>query len=64
MLGLLLGMSGVKIEKTSNAERLRPSDVEVLVCDYSKLSAATGWTPEIEFKDTLLDLLNFWRKRV
>lgn len=64
MLDILLSLTNVPIVKTINVDRLRPSDVEVLVCDYSKLSAITGWTPEIEFKDTLEDLLNFWRKRV
>lgn len=64
MLDILLGLTNVPIVKTINADRLRPSDVEILVCDYSKLQAVTGWEPEIKFKETLQDLLAYWRKRV
>ena len=54
--------SDIKVIIDSN--RLRPSDVKVLVCDYSKFEATTDWRPEISFEDTLRDLLDYWRVRV
>jgi GDP-4-dehydro-6-deoxy-D-mannose reductase len=41
--------------------RLRPNDVPVVVGDCSRLSAATGWRPEITFDRMLDDLLSYWR---
>jgi len=64
VLDMLLALSPVKIEKVIDVNRLRPSDVEILVCDYTKLNKLTGWNPEIEFKQTLQDLLDYWRRRV
>lgn len=63
LLDLILSMSDVKIEVRQVPERMRPSDVELLVCDYSKFKAATGWEPEIPFEKTIADLLDYWRDR-
>ncbi len=43
-------------------ERLRPSDVEILIGDSSKFRADTGWEPRIPFEQTLRDLLAYWRR--
>ena len=45
-------------------DRLRPSDVPVLVGDCSKFKEQTGWEPKIPLEKTLEDLLNYWRERV
>jgi GDP-4-dehydro-6-deoxy-D-mannose reductase len=50
----------VKIEVDPG--RMRPNDVPVVVGNYSRLNAATGWRPEISFDQTLDDLLNYWRE--
>ena len=57
-------MSKVKIEVKQDPKRMRPSDVEVLLGDYSKFNKATGWKPEIPFTKTMEDLLNYWREKV
>jgi GDP-4-dehydro-6-deoxy-D-mannose reductase len=64
LLDLILSMSDVNIEVRQMPERMRPSDVELLLCDYSKFNAATGWKPEIPFEKTVRDLLDYWRERV
>jgi GDP-4-dehydro-6-deoxy-D-mannose reductase len=64
MLDMLLGMSDIKVEVRSDPTRLRPSDVKVLVCDSTKFRKLTGWKNEIPFKQTLKDLLEYWRERV
>ena len=65
MLDILLRMSKRKGIKIGNdPERMRPSDVLILVGDYSKFKSATGWEPEIPLERTLEDLLNYWRERV
>jgi GDP-4-dehydro-6-deoxy-D-mannose reductase len=64
MLDVLLTMSDVEIETKQEAARMRPSDVEVLIGDSAKFRNKTGWKPEIPFKKTMGDLLDYWRERV
>ena len=61
VLDLLMSMTDVKIEVKHDPERMRPSDVEILLCDCSKFRQRTGWKPEIAFEDTMRDLLDYWR---
>jgi GDP-4-dehydro-6-deoxy-D-mannose reductase len=63
VLTLLLSMSKVKIKIVQDKERIRPSDVEVLIGDASQFRKQTGWKPEIPFTKTMEDLLNYWRER-
>jgi len=61
VLDHLLGLTKSKIEVKRDPARLRPSDVPVLLGDYSKFNAATGWAPTIPFEQTLADMLDYWR---
>jgi GDP-4-dehydro-6-deoxy-D-mannose reductase len=61
VLELLLGMSPIAIEVKEDPERMRPSDVPVMLCDSSKFRSKSGWQPEIPFEKTLADLLDYWR---
>ena len=65
VLDILLSLSKRKgIEVKEDPARMRPSDVEVLLGDCSKFMKATGWKPEIPFKKTMGDLLDYWRQRL
>jgi GDP-4-dehydro-6-deoxy-D-mannose reductase len=61
---MLFGMTDVKIENSPDPGRMRPSDVPLLLADYSKIKEATGWQPEIPFEQTLEELLNWWRAKI
>jgi len=62
VLDMLLAETKVKIRVEVDPARLRPSDVEILLGDYSKFNKQTGWKPEIPFEKTLKDILDYWRK--
>lgn len=64
VLDLLLSMSKVKIQIKEDPDRMRPSDVRVLIGDASKFKKKTGWKAEIPFEKTMEDLLNYWREKV
>ncbi len=64
VLDILLSFSKIKVSIKEDPERMRPSDVPLLVCDSTKFRKKTGWKPEIPFEKTLEDLLNYWRERV
>lgn len=64
VLDTLLTFSRVEVEVRVDPTRLRPSDVMILWADSSKFMDATGWQPTIPFKQTMSDLLDYWRERV
>jgi GDP-4-dehydro-6-deoxy-D-mannose reductase len=64
MLDMLLAGSSSRVEVRVDPDRLRPSDIPVLVGDPSRLRAATGWEPEIPLERTLADLLESWRRKI
>ncbi|OGS20618.1 MAG: GDP-mannose 4,6-dehydratase [Elusimicrobia bacterium RIFOXYA2_FULL_40_6] len=64
MLDMLLSYSKVKVTVKQDPNRMRPSDVEILLGDNTKFCKQTGWKPEIPFEKTLKDLLDYWRDRV
>jgi GDP-4-dehydro-6-deoxy-D-mannose reductase len=61
MLDRVLAMSRVKVTVKVDPERLRPSDVEILIGDSSKFRNDTGWEPRIPLEQTIADLLDYWR---
>lgn len=42
---------------------LRPTDERVIVGDVSKLKRDTGWKQNIEMKETIRDMLDYWRNK-
>jgi len=64
VLDMLLKMTDKKIKITQDPERMRPSDVQVLLGDCSKFMKETGWKPEISYEQTLKETLDYWRERV
>ncbi|MBW2989443.1 GDP-mannose 4,6-dehydratase [Candidatus Woesearchaeota archaeon] len=64
VLDILLGLSEAKITVEKDPERVRPSDVPILLGDNSKFKEATGWKPEISFEQTLKDLMAYWREKI
>jgi GDP-4-dehydro-6-deoxy-D-mannose reductase len=63
-LEILLGFSSAPVRVEPDPARQRPVDIPVLVGDPSRLREATGWTPRVEFRDTLGDLLEAARRHV
>ncbi len=61
VLEMLLGMSKQDIGVKEDPARMRPSDVPVMLCDSTKFRKKTGWQPQIQFNQTLSDLLDYWR---
>ena len=64
LLDRLLSLSTVKISIETDTTRLRPADVPDVVCDASRLRAATGWQPRVTFDQSLSDLLDYERTQV
>lgn len=64
VLDILLSYSKVNVKIVQDPERMRPSDVLLLIGDSTKFQQRTGWKPTIPFERTLKDLLDWWREKV
>ena len=65
VLDHLLSLSTVKkIKVQQDPKRMRPSDVQILLGSNKKFVKQTHWEPQIDFRQTLSDTLNYWRERV
>lgn len=60
----LLAEARVPLRFEVDPELLRPVELPVLRGSHDRLTAATGWLPEIPMSRTLSDLLEDWRARV
>jgi GDP-4-dehydro-6-deoxy-D-mannose reductase len=64
ILDTLLSLSPAQITIEKDLSRLRPSDVPKSICDNRRLVAATSWQPEIDLRQTLEEILAYWRKEL
>ncbi len=60
----LVAMARVPLRLEVDQSLLRPVELPVLRGSHDRLTAATGWTPEIPMSQTLADLLEDWRVRL
>ncbi len=61
LLNVLLELSAVEISVEQDPQRLRPSDVARIVCNPQRFSDKTGWVPNISNRESLADVLKYWR---
>ncbi len=62
LLFTLADLTGVEVEIEVDPQRQRPADVPEMVGSYERLAAVTDWTPEIEIRRSLRDLLAYESK--
>lgn len=53
---------GFKFNIQVDPALLRPTDERIIVGDITKLKAATSWSQKIPMKETVSDMLAYWRK--
>lgn len=58
MLDGLLALSDVRIEVTTDPQRLRPSDTPRIVGRHDRLSRWCGWQPQMAIEQSLADILD------
>jgi GDP-4-dehydro-6-deoxy-D-mannose reductase len=64
VLDQLIRVSGLEVRVEQDPERLRPSDVPVLLGDSTKFRRATSWEPAISYEKTLGDMVDYWREKM
>jgi GDP-4-dehydro-6-deoxy-D-mannose reductase len=65
-LNKMLEISGLagKVEKRVDLKLVRPIDIPVQICNSKKCRELTGWKSEIPIDKTLVDLLDYWDKKI
>jgi len=61
LIDIFQEVSGVRVTVTSEASRTRGGDAPFVAAGYARLHDATGWRPEIPFRQTLADVFAYWR---
>jgi len=66
MVDMVRGLTGVNKPVAVEAARMRPekSEVRALLADAARLRDATGWAPEVSFKDGLAKTIEWWQRRI
>lgn len=64
ILKQILLLTDVNIICKEELSRIRPTDVPIIEADVTKLQNTICWKPEIGLETTLLDTLNYWRKKL
>jgi GDP-4-dehydro-6-deoxy-D-mannose reductase len=59
----LMRAAGSQPKTGQDPEKMRPADAAELCGSHDKLTAATGWRPEISLEQTLQDVVADWRSR-
>lgn len=62
-LEMLINLSPMKdkIKYKVDPERVRPTELRVLIGKFDKFESLTDWKPKIPFKITLESILDYWR---
>jgi GDP-4-dehydro-6-deoxy-D-mannose reductase len=61
LLDILVSKARVRVTIEVDRARLRASDNPIVLGSHARLTADTGWQPEIPIEKTLADLLDYWR---
>ena len=64
LVELLTSKARVPIAIEQDPARFRPNDTPLVLGDHSRLTADTGWSPQIPLEQTVDDLLGYWRTHV
>jgi GDP-4-dehydro-6-deoxy-D-mannose reductase len=62
LLGELI--APMEIEHSIDPSRVRAHEVTDLRGDHSRLTAATGWNPEIPLRQTMAETIEWWRREL
>ena len=62
VLDRLLDETQTRVRIQIDPDRVRPRDNTLLLGDSSRIHEEVGWQPQIPLRDTLRDLIDYWRE--
>lgn len=64
ILDKMRAMAKTEIDVREDPSRMRPSDTPVICGNHDKLTAHTGWQPELDIDEVIADALGYWREQI
>jgi GDP-4-dehydro-6-deoxy-D-mannose reductase len=64
VLEQMMAILNFKVEPVIDETLVRPADNEIIIGSYDKIKKETGWEPKIKFKDSLIDVINYWISKI
>lgn len=61
LLDAMVTMSHARMTVEPDPARMRPSDNPTVLGNHTRITADTGWEPQIPIEQTLRDVLQYWR---
>ena len=62
ILDIILKNSTKNIEIRKDEKRYRPIDIPIIEADIEKLRKVIDWKPKILLKESIKEILDYWRK--
>ncbi len=62
VIALFTDITGIQVGLETDPLRIRPYDNPLVLGSFDRLTAATGWTPAIPFRQTLQDVFAYWQE--
>ena len=62
LLNRLLALTDVQIEVRPDPDRIRATEIPVLIGDPGSFVEATGWQRRFELSETLIETVAYWRQ--
>ena len=54
---------GIKFELSVDQKLLRPTDEKIIIGDVTKLKNDTGWLQQVPIRQTVKEMIEYWRKK-
>ena len=64
ILNMIISLSWVNIKVEIDINKIRPVDASIIEADITKINHITGWLPKISLKQTIEEILDYWRERI
>ena len=64
ILNLMFEITGIEAEIEIDEAKLRPNEQKRIYGSGNKLKNYTGWRPKIPLKQSIEDILNYWREKL
>lgn len=64
LVDTFVARAATPVDIVQDPSLFRPNDLPMLVGDRTRLTADTGWTPEVALHQTVDDLLQYWRLQI
>jgi GDP-4-dehydro-6-deoxy-D-mannose reductase len=62
IIDIFANLLNIKINVEIDKERIRPGDNKIIIGDNSKIKEQIGWQPEIQFIDSLNEIIIYWKR--